>query len=73
MKYNLTATVSVLAAMLAFTPPTYAQDWNQYDCGPGWGPISSKAPTYPVRAQKRGIEGYVVMSFTILTDGTIEE
>ena len=73
MKITSLLTVPALAAMLAIAPNTYASDWSQYQCGPGWGPEASTPPTYPKRAQQRGIEGYVVMSFSVMTDGTIED
>lgn len=34
-------------------------------------PIVKVAPTYPRRAQQRGIEGYVVVEFTVSTLGTV--
>lgn len=35
-------------------------------------PIVKVAPTYPRRAAQRGIEGYVVVEFTVTTMGTVE-
>lgn len=50
-----------------------AADWAGYECGPGWGPSKSAAPTYPRRARQLGIEGYIVMQFSVNTDGTVAD
>ncbi len=34
-------------------------------------PIVRVAPVYPARAQSRGLEGYVDMSFTVTSTGTV--
>ncbi|MFK8053541.1 MAG: energy transducer TonB [Woeseiaceae bacterium] len=36
-------------------------------------PIVRVAPAYPSRAQSRGLEGYVIMSFTVTTTGTVKD
>ncbi len=36
-------------------------------------PIVRVAPVYPARALSRGIEGYVDMSFTVTTTGTVKD
>jgi TonB family protein len=36
-------------------------------------PIFKVQPVYPRRAQERGMEGYVIVAFTITESGTIEE
>ncbi|MEQ1864627.1 MAG: TonB family protein [Micropepsaceae bacterium] len=36
-------------------------------------PISQSLPRYPVAAQERGIEGRVVMSITIMPDGSVRD
>ena len=36
-------------------------------------PIVRVAPVYPARALSRGLEGYVDMSFTVTTTGTVED
>ena len=36
-------------------------------------PLFKVQPVYPRRAQERGIEGYVIVAFTITESGTIEE
>ena len=50
--------------------------------GPGVGvasadsdvaPLVRVPPVYPARAQERGIEGYVVVEFTIAEDGTVKD
>jgi protein TonB len=36
-------------------------------------PIVRVLPVYPARAQERGIEGYVIVEFTIAADGTVKD
>ncbi len=36
-------------------------------------PIVRVAPVYPARALSRGLEGYVDMSFTVTTTGTVKD
>ena len=36
-------------------------------------PIVKVAPIYPRRAQTRGIEGYVVLEFTVTTTGAVRD
>jgi protein TonB len=58
-------------------PPSVAQ--NLDIGGPGgmniaegdYLPIVRVAPVYPARAQSRGLEGYVDMSFTVTSTGTV--
>jgi protein TonB len=60
-------------------PPTVAADVQVG--GPGgmniaegdYLPIVRVAPVYPARALSRGIEGYVDMSFTVTTSGTVKD
>jgi len=60
-------------------PPSVAQ--NIDIGGPGgmniaegdYLPIVRVAPVYPARAQSRGLEGYVDMSFTVTSTGTVIE
>jgi protein TonB len=60
-------------------PPTVATDANIG--GPGgmniaegdYLPIVRVAPVYPARALSRGLEGYVDLSFTVTTAGTVRD
>ncbi len=60
-------------------PPTISTDVNVG--GPGgmniaegdYLPIVRVAPVYPARALSRGVEGYVDMSFTVTTTGTVKD
>ena len=60
-------------------PPTV--DANTEIGGPGgmniaegdYLPIVRVAPVYPARALSRGLEGYVDMSFTVTTTGTVKD
>jgi protein TonB len=65
------------APTINIAPPTVAT--NVDIGGPGgmniaegdYLPIVRVAPVYPARALSRGIEGYVDMSFTVTTTGTV--
>ena len=64
---------TLLGATLMIASNAYAGDWKTFECGAGWAPTRSAAPTYPRRAIERGIEGYIIMTFSITTDGTVED
>jgi len=65
------------APTINIPPPTVAQTIDIG--GPGgmniaegdYLPIVRVAPVYPARAQSRGLEGYVDMSFTVTATGTV--
>jgi protein TonB len=67
------------AASIAIPPPTVSNDVQIG--GPGgmniaegdYLPILRVAPVYPARALSRGVEGYVDMSFTVTTTGTVKD
>ena len=67
------------APTINIAPPPVATDINVG--GPGgmniaegdYLPIVRVAPVYPARALSRGIEGYVDMSFTVTTAGTVKD
>jgi protein TonB len=67
------------APTINIAPPPVATDINVG--GPGgmniaegdYLPIVRVAPVYPARALSRGIEGYVDMSFTVTTTGTVKD
>jgi protein TonB len=67
------------AASIAIPPPTVSND--PQIGGPGgmniaegdYLPIVRVAPVYPARALSRGVEGYVDMSFTVTTTGTVKD
>ncbi len=67
------------APTINIPPPTVAA--NVDIGGPGgmniaegdYLPIVRVAPIYPARALSRGIEGYVDMSFTVTTTGTVKD
>jgi protein TonB len=67
------------APTINIPPPTVAT--NIDIGGPGsmniaegdYLPIVRVAPVYPARALSRGIEGYVDMSFTVTTSGTVTD
>ncbi len=72
-------TVDPNAPTINIAPPTVAS--NVDIGGPGgmniaegdYLPIVRVAPVYPARALSRGIEGYVDMSFTVTTTGTVKD
>lgn len=67
------------APTINIAPPPVVADINVG--GPGgmniaegdYLPIVRVAPVYPARALSRGIEGYVDMSFTVTTAGTVKD
>jgi protein TonB len=67
------------APSINIAPPTVSADTNIG--GPGgmniaegdYLPIVRVAPVYPARALSRGLEGYVDMSFTVTTAGTVRD
>lgn len=67
------------APSISIPAPTVAADVNIG--GPGgmniaegdYLPIVRVAPVYPARALSRGVEGYVDMSFTVTTTGTVKD
>lgn len=63
--------VLFLLLIIGSAPSAYARDWQDLQCGEGWAPIKSTAPSYPTRARQRGIEGYVIMSYTITQQGRV--
>jgi periplasmic protein TonB len=67
------------AATVNIPPPAVSNDMQIG--GPGgmniaegdYLPIVRVAPVYPARALSRGVEGYVDMSFTVTTAGTVKD
>ncbi len=67
------------APTINIAPPAVSQNMNIG--GPGamniaegdYLPIVRVAPVYPARALSRGLEGYVDMSFTVTTAGTVRD
>lgn len=67
------------APTINIAPPTVSADVQVG--GPGgmniaegdYLPIVRVAPVYPARALSRGVEGYVDMSFTVTTTGTVKD
>lgn len=66
--------ILLVTLLVMFAPVSaFARDWQDLQCGDGWAPVKSIAPTYPTRARERGIEGYVVMSYTITQQGEVSD
>ncbi len=67
------------APTISVAPPTVSADTNIG--GPGgmniaegdYLPIVRVAPVYPARALSRGLEGFVDLSFTVTTAGTVKD
>ena len=67
MSMNKTGTMFLAAAMtaMAFTAaPALAQDDRER--------TQVEAPEYPRGAERRGIEGYAVVEYTVSAEGTVE-
>ena len=62
-----------ICALLMTAQITYAKNWSELDCGESWVPTKSRAPVYPKRAQQMQLEGSIHMSFTITSDGKVED
>ena len=61
-----------LTLCVLLTPlSAFASNWQELQCGDGWAPVKNVSPSYPTRARERGIEGYVVMSYTITQKGSV--
>lgn len=69
MKFRMSF-LALLAACL-LSGPASAKEWKDLQCGAEWAPVQGEAPVYPTRAQARGIEGYIVMNYTISTKGEV--
>ena len=68
-----TCAIAISLFAVAYAPTSYARTYTDLGCGANYGPTKSSAPVYPLRAQQRGIEGYIVMGFTITTDGKVRD
>ena len=66
-----TVAVSVLA--FGFAPTSFAREFHELGCGSDYAPKTQVNPVYPQRAAARGIEGYIVMGFTIGSDGAVRD
>lgn len=71
-KFKLLAAVAgeigapILAALL-MQSPALAQQHADYV------PVAGVAPVYPVRALERGLEGYVILKYTVTAQGTVKD
>lgn len=54
-----------------YAPDSLARTYSELGCGPNYSPRQEVQPVYPLRAQQMGIQGYIVMGFTIGTDGSV--
>lgn len=62
---------------VSMTAPTMNADLSVGTSGFGgdgeYLPMTRVAPVYPARAAQRGLEGYVIVEFTVTTDGTTKD
>ncbi len=72
MKFRALVFVT-LAGLATYSTSSYAALWSELDCQGEFKPRSQVAPVYPRRAIERGIQGYIVMGFTINREGTTED
>lgn len=70
---KLTSVCAVAMTLLVcgYAPNTFARTFSDLGCGTGYAPKRTVAPVYPMRARQRGIEGYIVMGFSIASDGSV--
>lgn len=73
MKTNTFIKACLTTILLVVGSQVHANDWTSYNCGDGWGPTKGEPPTYPRRARQLGIQGYIVMSFSVNADGTVAD
>lgn len=73
MKIRPTIGLALAFALVMSAELVQARSWDTLQCGDEWGPKSAVAPAYPRRAQERGLEGSVVMGFTINLEGKVED
>lgn len=66
-------TLALSLFALAQAPAAVAKEFHELGCGDDYGPTKQKPPVYPRRAEQRGIEGYIVMGFTIAEDGSVRD
>lgn len=66
-------TFVILLASMMLAQPALARGVDTLGCGDNYAPTASESPVYPRRAEARGIEGYIVMGFTISDDGTVRD
>lgn len=72
---KLTSICAIAISLLicSYAPNSFAKTFSQLGCGPNYRPKRDVQPVYPLRAQQLGIQGYIVMGFTIDTDGTTSD
>ena len=72
---KLTSICSFAFAILfsIYSPQSLARTFSQLGCGADYGPKHYVQPVYPLRAKQMGIQGYIVMGFTIGTDGQVSD
>lgn len=70
---KLTSLCAIAIAILfcGYAPDSLARTYSDLGCGPNYGPKQDVQPVYPLRARQMGIQGYIVMGFTIGTDGKV--
>lgn len=73
MKSKLMIASAIVGAALMTSTSAQARSWDSLQCGDNWGPTKRGVPTYPRRAQQRGIEGTIELSFSLSTEGSIED
>lgn len=66
-------TLAAAVVLCGYIPSSFARSFSDLGCGPNYGPEKNVQPVYPLRAQQLGIQGYIVMGFTIDTDGTVSD
>ena len=65
--------IAISILICGYAPNTFARTYSELGCGADYAPTREVQPVYPLRAQQMGIEGYIVMGFTIDTDGKVSD
>ncbi|MCB1643977.1 MAG: energy transducer TonB [Pseudomonadales bacterium] len=66
-----TTRMVLAAAAFGLASSAHAVKIDNLQCSDNYEPVRQEAPVYPRRAQARGIQGHIVMGFTIHKDGTV--
>lgn len=72
-KFTSLCALLVAAVATGYAPASHASEYQELGCGADYGPTQQEAPVYPRRAASRGIEGYIIMGFTIEPDGAVSD
>lgn len=71
-KFKSAAIISLVAGSL-FASVAHANPAEMFYSSKDLRPVETAIPEYPRRAQISGVEGYTVVEFTVMPDGSVAE